>query len=399
MSCLRTPARSAQAKLLLCLCLLSFAALPFLSCNRKGSANSSQSNSSSSISVSAGSPLVIRTSAAEFRLFPSGYLQAALLRDGKAVRLDDPRPEATADALVSNGKEIGDFVLDLANARISDASGRLGARGKRIEVLGKSPSSAAIEKTVIVEFYDDFPNLTLASTSYKNSSNTDLPIDTIITQKHTLNASLSDSGASPYSMWSFHGSSEAWGKDDVMKISNKFSRSNAMQVVMHNDENQTGGGIPVVAFWTGSVGEAIGHAETVPLKLSLPVRTEPGGRVSASVVTEDGTDLQPGQTFSTPLTFVSVFQGDFYAALSLYSRMLQVRGVSLAHPNAADYEANWCGWGYEMDFTPKQMLGTIPKLKQLGLKWATLGAGWFRARGDSEPATDTFPDYYMPNAV
>ena len=203
---------------------------------------------------------MIRTSAAEFRLFASGYLQAALLRDGKAVRLDDPRPEATAEALVSNGKEIGDFVLDLANARISDASGRLGARGKRIEVLGKSPSSAAIEKTVIVEFYDDFPNLTLASTSYKNSSNTDLPIDTIITQKHTLNASLSDSGASPYSMWSFHGSSEAWGKDDVMKISNKFSRSNAMQVVMHNDENQTGGGIPVVAFWTGSVGEAIGHA-------------------------------------------------------------------------------------------------------------------------------------------
>src|SRR5437773_4522664 len=155
MSCLRTPARSVQAKLLLCLCLLSFATLPFLSCNRKGSANSSQSNSSSSISVSAGSPLVIRTSAAEFRLFPSGYLQAALLRDGKAVRLDDPRPEATADALVSNGKEIGDFVLDLANARISEASGRLGARGKRIEVLGKSPSSAAIEKTAIVEFYDD----------------------------------------------------------------------------------------------------------------------------------------------------------------------------------------------------------------------------------------------------
>src|SRR5438876_8385078 len=180
MSCLRTPARSAQAKLPFCLCLLCFATLPFLSCSRKGS---SQSNSSSSISVSAGSPLVIRTSAAEFRLFASGYLQAALLRDGKAVRLDDPRPEATAEALVSNGKEIGDFVLDLANARISEASGRLGARGKRIEVLGKSPSSAAIEKTAIVEFYDDFPNLALASTSYKNSSNTDLPIDTIITQK------------------------------------------------------------------------------------------------------------------------------------------------------------------------------------------------------------------------
>src|SRR5207245_5742920 len=122
-----------------------------------------------------------------------------------------------------------------------------------IEVLGKSPSSAAIEKTVIVEFYDDFPNLTLASTSYKNSSNTDLPIDTIITQKHTLNASLSDSGDSPYSMWSFQGSSEAWGKDDVMKINNKFSRSNAMKVVMHNTAQQTVYDMDMLTMCTGAV--------------------------------------------------------------------------------------------------------------------------------------------------
>jgi alpha-galactosidase len=79
--------------------------------------------------------------------------------------------------------------------------------------------------------------------------------------------------------------------------------------------------------------------------------------------------------------------------------MLQVRGLSLAHPNTADYEANWCGWGYEMDFTPKQMLGTIPKLKELGLKWATLDAGWFRARGDWEPRTDTFPDGSLQKVV
>src|SRR5437660_321943 len=45
------------------------------------------------------------------------------------------------------------------------------------------------------------------------------------------------------------------------------------------------------------------------------------------------------------------------------------------------------------------MLGTIPKLKQLGLKWATLDAGWFRARGDWEPRTDTFPDDSMQKVV
>jgi len=89
-------------------------------------------------------------------------------------------PGSHADALVSNGKEIRDFVLDLAHARVSEASGRLGARGKRIELSGRV-FSASYEKTVIVEAYDDFPNLALASTSYKNSGKAGIPIDSVIT--------------------------------------------------------------------------------------------------------------------------------------------------------------------------------------------------------------------------
>ena len=101
----------------------------------------------------------------------------------------------------------------------------------------------------------------LSSVSYKNTGADEVAIDDAGTQAHVLNASLSDPGAPAYAMWSFHGSSEAWGKDDVMKITGNFARSNLMQAVMHNDENQTGGGIPVVAFWTGSVGEAIAKIE------------------------------------------------------------------------------------------------------------------------------------------
>ena len=348
-----------------------------------------------------GSPIVIRTSAAEFRLFPSGYLQSTLRRQGQSLTLDDPGKDATvsADSVLSDGREIRDFVLDLDHAKLSEASGRLGARGKRIEVAGKSQSVTALEKTVAVEVYDDFPNLALTSVSYKDTGTSDIAIERIITQQHVLNASLSDPQAQPYSMWSFHGSSEAWGKEDVMHIGEKFARANPMQVMMHNDENQTGGGIPVVAFWTGSVGEAIGHAETVPLRLALPVQTLPDRRVSAGVVLDVNTQLRPGEVYATPLTFVSVFHGDFYEPLSLYSKMLQGRGLSLAHPTEADYQANWCGWGYEMDVTPKQMLGTIPKLKELGLQWATLDAGWFKARGDWEPRPDTFPGDSLQKVV
>ena len=360
-------------------------------CNRSGTgATDNQTASAIVLTQQPGGPITVTTPAAEFKLLPSGYLQAYLANSGNKRTLDDPQ-NANADYVVSGGKEINDFVLDLEHAKITDASGRLGPRGKKIEVSGKSVSRPEIQKTMFIEVYDDFPNLALTAASYKNTGS-EIPWDRIVTQQRRLNASLDDSKAPPYSMWSFHGSSEAWGKDDVVLISKKFSRPNVMQAVMHNDENQTGGGIPVVAFWTGAVGEAIGHAEAFPLPLNLPVQTAADGRVSAAIVSDVKTRLQPGQVYSTPLTFLAVFHGDFFEPLALYSKVLSKQGLSLAHPTNADYEANWCGWGYEMDFTQKQMLGTIPKLKELGLKWATLDAGWFAARGDWEPRPETFPD-------
>ena len=360
-----------------------------------------EGDSAIAVTVPSSGPIVITTPMAEFRLTSAGYLQASLLRDKQVLTLDDSDddPNRSADWLVTGGKEVGDFVLDLTHARVGDASGRLGSKGKRVEISGKSRSMPMLEKSLVIEAYDDLPNLALTSTSYKNLGTADIPVERVVMQRHIFNASLSDQKAPAYGMWSFHGSSEAWGKDDVMQIHDKFSRANPMQVVMHNDENQTGGGIPIVAFWTGAAGEAIGHAETVPLRLRLPVTTRADHRVNAQINADADTSLHAGQAYTTPLTFVSVFHGDFYQPLSLYSKMLQVRGMSLAHPTDADYQANWCGWGYEMDFTPKQMLGTIPKLKELGLKWATLDAGWFKARGDWMPRSDTFPDDSLKKVV
>jgi alpha-galactosidase len=384
------------------LCVAFLLAALLTSCNRSQPKHApAQNKSAIRVTGTSGAPLTISTPTAQFELTRTGYLQASLLRDRQNLTLDDPMalPQASGNSFVSNGTEINDFVLDLMNSRVTAVSGRLGPNGKRVEVSGKSQSMPTLEERLVIEVYDDLPNVALTSVSYKNLGSSEIPIDRVVTQQHILNASLAEPKVPPYAMWSFHGSSEAWGKDDVTLIGDHFRRANPMQVVMHNDENQTGGGIPVVAFWTGVVGEAIGHAETVPLQLDLPVRTRADHRVNAEIVLPEHTRLEAGQTYTTPLTFVSVFHGDFYEPLSMYSRMLRVQGVSLAHPTEADYQANWCGWGYEMDFTPKQMLGTIPKLKELGLKWATLDAGWFTNRGDWEPRPDTFPDESLQKVV
>ena len=66
-------------------------------------------------------------------------------------------------------------------------------------------------------------------------------------------------------------------------------------------------------------------------------------------------------------------------------------GWNIPKPSNEAYNVSWCGWGYEFNVTPKQMLGTVPKLKEMGIKWATLDDRWFDTYGDWNPRSDTFP--------
>jgi alpha-galactosidase len=136
------------------------------------------------------------------------------------------------------------------------------------------------------------------------------------------------------------------------------------------------------------VGEAIGQLDSVPLVLAMPVQTASDGRVSAKISLDRLAVLHASETYSAPATFLAVFHGDYYEALRLYSELLRHQGWAPAHPVPADYEANWCGWGYQLKFTPAQIVGTLPKLTELGLHWATLDAGWYDNRGDWNPRTD-----------
>ena len=70
----------------------------------------------------------------------------------------------------------------------------------------------------------------------------------MIEQQHRFSASLVDKKAQPYDMWSFHGSSYDWGKDDVVKLSRSLR---AAEPDGRSVKGGYGGGIPVVAFWTG----------------------------------------------------------------------------------------------------------------------------------------------------
>ena len=342
------------------------------------------------VEVRDGGPVVISAKGTKFQILPSGFLQATLLKDGKWLTLDEPDVGSTggSDSIVHEGKEL-DFVPDFSQAKVSESTGKLG-RGKRVEIPARplAPAGTAIDRRMVVEVYDDFPNIALVSSAYTNVGGTDFKIDEVLMQQHRFNAKQVDVKAQPYDMWSFQGSSYDWGKDDVQKLTRTSSQPNLMGEEV---KGGYGGGIPVAAFWTASVGEAIGHVETLPWTLSIPVKVDPDGRVNASVNIPANTVLKPGESYSGPRSFVSVYSGDFYEPLRMWSSVLQKEGWEIPKPSSEAYNVSWCGWGYEFNVTPAQMLGTVPKLKELGIKWATLDDRWFDTYGDWNPRADTFP--------
>ena len=336
-----------------------------------------------------GGAIQVTTKAAEFVLSASGHLESSLLSQNGKLSFEETAPGIE---ILSVKKPVADFVRDIAHAQIQNASGKLGALGKRIQVGGKS-ASTGLEETLTLEIYDDFPSLALLSATYKNSGAKEVRLDSVSLGRQQLNATLAESAAKPHEMYAFFGSSLKWGKDDVLPIPAKFSQENPFGIPVDtgDDLGRVGGGIPVAAFWTRNVGVAIGHLETLPLPVSIPVNTTPDGRVEAKVRVPAEITLKPGETFSTPRVFQTVFQGDYYQPLHLWSEAVDREGLSKPKNNDENYAVSWCGWGYESEVTPKQMTDTIPKLKELGIHWATLDDRWFNNYGDWQPRTDTFP--------
>ena len=363
-----------------------------LSCSKRSETPKPAPSQPSAIKVEVrdGGPIIVTTSTAEFQILPSGFVQATLLKDGQRLTLDEPGVGSTggSDSIIHQGKEL-DFIPDFGQAKVVEATGKLG-RGKRVEIPAKplAASGIPLERALVLEAYDDFPNIALVSSTYKNAGTSDFKLDEVLMQEHRFNAKLSDPNAQPYEMWSFQGSSYDWGEDIIQKLKRTSSQTNLMG---ENVKGGYGGGIPVVALWTASVGEAIGHVETLPWTLSIPVKVESDGRVSAQIEIPNNSVLQPGESYSTPRSFVAVYSGDFYKPLRMWSSVLQKEGWDIPKPSNEAYNVSWCGWGYEFNVTPKQMLGTVPKLKEMGIKWATLDDRWFDTYGDWNPRKDTFP--------
>ena len=244
-------------------------------------------------------------------------------------------------------------------------------RGRRAIVHGVA--SDGIEKWIAVLLYDQFPGFALLKVAYRNMGIEPISIEGWVNGAHVLKPA--PDGVLEY--WSFSGASYADRRDWVQPLHEGFDQRNFMGM----NASDYGGGTPVLDVWRRDAGLAVGHVETVPKLIGLPLTvTKAGARVA--VESDQMITLQPGESFSTFETFVAVHRGDYFATLDAYRRILAKRGMEQAKVPAAAYEPIWCGWGYEHDFTVNQVLGALPKASELGLIWAVPDDGWQTALGD-----------------
>ena len=268
----------------------------------------------------------------------------------------------------AGGKPIDRFVfLDQFSERVDDAHGR----GIRHVLLGLADEG--IEKRISIVLYDRVPGFALLRVTYRNVGARAVTIEGWVNGAHVLKPAAD--GALDF--WSFSGASYENRRDWVQRLQKGFDQRNFMGM----NATDYGGGTPVVDVWRRDFGLAVGHVEPVPKLLALPLTLTPTG-ARIAVEYEHSVSLAPNESLSTFDTFVAVHRGDCFATLDTYGKILAERGLVQAKVPAAGYEPIWCAWGYERDFTVDQVMGTLPKAKDLGLTWAVIDDGWQTSEGD-----------------
>ncbi|MBN2347971.1 MAG: alpha-galactosidase [Bacteroidales bacterium] len=289
-----------------------------------------------------------------------------------------------SEYLLTSDGDIKNFRMDLKKSEdFTDNAGK----GTLYVISGKySNNDVEITKLITFRVYKDFKNIIFLNTRYVNSGKTKILVDGWVNNYYKIQNSQAKT---PF--WTFQGSSSGERADWILPVTEGFYQKNYMG--MNNSDY--GGGVPVTDIWRKDVGIAIGHTELVPKLVSLPVSWEKGDNF-ASIGVEyrypKGYNLLPGDTLAAFETFVSVHKGDCFTTLREYSDYMQKKGISFVKPEDAAFESIWCAWGYERNFTIGEVLQTLPKVKELGIKWAVLDDGFQQAEGDWQVNLKKFPN-------
>ena len=227
----------------------------------------------------------------------------------------------------------------------------------------------------------EFPGLTLRSVAFVNGSGSTVKVDAIETSRISLNGT---------DIWSLQPTATEERKDWVLPVGNGFYQRNFLGM---NDPDY-GGGIPMVSLWNADSNISVGVAEPALKLVSMPVSRK--GSVATACIRQEFDEpvtLAPGDTLFAYRQFVMESTGDFFNPLREFAGYMQ-QAYGWTPPVSPEdaFEPVWCAWGYEREFTVDEVIGTLPKVVELGFKWVDVDDGYQICEGDWEANDRIGPD-------
>jgi alpha-galactosidase len=285
---------------------------------------------------------------------------------------------ASESAELAQGRRVEHFALDMqVRQNIEDP-----AHGKGVHWRIAGGAAPGLRKTVDLRLFERHPGFAFVRVSYRNVSAQPIALEGWSNGAYAFPTQ----GGATADTWSYSGGSYPDRRDWVQPVKAGFAQENFLGMT----GSDYGGGTPVVDLWRREGGFAVGHLDTVPRLVSLPVERH-GGTVRFAVRAQAPVTLAPDAQLQTPETFVAVHRGDYFATLDRYRRIMAERGLSAPRAPAVSYEPVWCAWGYERECTSALIEGTLAKAKDLGLEWAGIDDGWQRNIGDWDLDRGKYP--------
>jgi alpha-galactosidase len=300
----------------------------------------------------------------------------------RVVALLGPNPKVlapfSASETVTGIRTWSDFALSASRrGPVSDAFGS----GERLSLTGKSGD---LRKDISVTIYSEFPSFAIFDITYKNEGSARLAIRGWANHQYLLSAMPVAHGPA---FWSYQSGSYEKRPDWVVPLRAGFKQENFLGM----NASDYGGGTPIIDVWRKDLGLAVGHVEPGPRLISLPVSMPDASHALVAVRSARERTLEPGESFHTLRTFVSVHQGDYFRTLAEYRRLMVRQGFHMASAPDSAFGPIWCAWGYGRSMQLKQVYDTLPTVKKMGFSWVTLDDGWQNNYGDWDLDPKKFP--------
>ncbi len=255
----------------------------------------------------------------------------------------------------------------------STVSDEIGS-GTRTVIVGQSDHN--LSKTMSLTKYDGLDGAIILTTSYKNTGDEPIFVSGWTTSSFSISTKNENTAETP-AYWSFQGASFSDRRDWVQPVKPGYSQDNFMGM----NASDYGSGTPFADIWTKDYGVAVAHLETTPKLVSFPISADEDS-ANLGMSFEHMQELAPGESTETFDTLIALHKGDFFAPMDVYRQIMAAKGLEAPTPPDSAYEAIWCAWGYDRDYTNEEVIATLGTAKSLGLTWAVLDDGWQTNEGD-----------------